>query len=108
MNEGIPILYDMALRPERICFALEQYINCPDQDTHRQVLREYLSTQIKGKEAANKTVRQLQRNVGYRSSLSKERLDELYARMCALAPEDRTPIRLQILIESTPFFADCV
>ena len=108
MNERIPILYDMKLRPEWIDFALEQYLKCPDEDVHRRVLREYLSTQMEGKEAAIKTASQLQRNVGYRSSIPKDRLEELYRRMSALAPEERTAIRLQILEESTPFFADCV
>ena len=108
MNERIPILYDMKLRPEWIDFALEQYLKCPDEEAHRKVLREYLFTQMEGKEAAIKTASQLQRNVGYRSSIPKDRLEELYRQMSALAPEERTAIRLQILEESTPFFADCV
>ena len=41
-------------------------------------------------------------------AIPKDRLEELYRRMSALAPEERTAIRLQILEESTPFFADCV
>ena len=108
MNERIPILYDMRLRPEWIDYALEQYLKCPDEETHRRILREYLSTQIQGKEAAIKTASQLQRNVGYRSPIPKERLESLYTKMCALAPENRLAVRLQILTESTPFFADCV
>ncbi len=108
MNERIPVLYDMALRPEWIDFALEQYVKCGDEDTHRQILRDYLSTQIKGKEAVVKTASQLQRNVGYRSAIPRDRLATLYARMCTLSPEDRLAVRLQILVESTPFFADCV
>ena len=108
MNERIPVLYNMRLRPEWIDFALEQYIQCPDEVEHRRVLRAYLANQIEGKEAALKTVTQLQRNVGYRSAIPKERLVELYAKMSALAPAERTPLRLQILEESTPFFADCV
>ena len=108
MNERIPILYDMRLRPEWIDFALEQYFTCPDEEAHRRLLREYLSTQIQGKEAAIKTVCRLQRNVGYRSVIPKARLKGLYRQMSALAPEERAPIRLQILEESTPFFADCV
>lgn len=108
MNERIPILYDMRLRPEWIDFALEQYLTSPDEEAHRRVLRKYLSTQIQGREAAIKTVCQLQRNVGYRSAIPKARLEELYRQMSTLAPEERTPIRLQILEEATPFFADCV
>jgi hypothetical protein len=45
---------------------------------------------------------------GYRSPFTQERLESLYTRMCALSPEDRLGVRLQILTESTPFFADCV
>ena len=108
MNERIPILYDMTLRPEWIDFALEQYLTCPDEATHRKVLREYLFAQLAGREAAIKTATQLQRNVGYRSPISKERLKDLYKQMSMLASEERTAIRLQILEESSPFFADCI
>jgi hypothetical protein len=108
MNERIPILYDMRLKPEWIDFALEQYLKCPDEEAHRKVLREYLSTQVQGKEAAIKIASQLQRNVGHRSPFSQDCLESLYTKMCALSPEDRLGVRLQILTESTPFFADCV
>ena len=108
MNERIPILYDMKLRPEWIDFALEQYIKCDDEAAHRKTLRDYLATQIQGKEAAIKTASQLQRNVGYRSLIPRERLEQFYAQMSTLSSENRAAIRLQILVESTPFFADCV
>ena len=108
MNERIPILYDMSLRLEWIDFALEQYLKCPDEAAHRQVLRQYLFTQMAGKESAIKTASQLQRSVGHRSSIPKTRLETLYWQMSALASEERTSIRLQILEEATPFFADCV
>lgn len=108
MNERIPLLYDMVLRPEWIDFALEQWVKKPDEGTHRNCLREYLSGQVKGQEALVKTASQLQRNVGPRSRISQERLRELHQEMAKLAPEDRSTIRLTILEESTPFFADTV
>ena len=108
MNERIPVLYDRALRPEWIDYALEQWIKNPDEEEHRRLLREYLSIRIKGAEAAIKTASQLQRNVGPRSLIPRERLEALYQEMANLAADERAAIRLKILEESTPFFADCV
>ncbi len=108
MNERIPLLYDMVLRPEWIDFALEQWIKNPDEEKHRTCLREYLAGRVKGQEALIKTASQLQRNVGPRSPIVQERLQELYRDMTTLAPEQRSATRLAILEESTPFFADSV
>ena len=81
MNERIPLLYDMTLRPEWIDFALEQWIKNPNEDEHRACLREYLTGHIKGKEVIIKTASQLQRNVGSRSRIPQERLRSLYDQM---------------------------
>ncbi len=108
MNERIPLLYNMVLRPEWIDYALEQWIKNPDEEEHRKCLREYLTGRIKGHEALMKTASQLQRNVGPRSRIPQERLRELYNQMEKLAPEERSESRLIILEESTPFFADVV
>ncbi len=108
MNERIPVLFDRMLRPEWIDYALEQYLKCPDPAAHRRVLQEYLKDQVKGEVSRQKVVRQLQRSVGYLSTIPHERLEDIYRRMSALAPEERWPIRLEILEEATPFLADCV
>lgn len=108
MNERIPLLYDMVLRPEWIDFALEQWVKNPDEEQHRKCLREYLANQIGGHEALIKTASQLQRNVGPRSRIPQERLQELHHEMAKVASEERSATRLIILEESTPFFADAV
>lgn len=108
MNERIPIRYDVNLLPEWIDYALEQYIKCSYETAHRKVLQKYIEPQIKGKGIAPKIVTQLIRIVGARSPLSSERLRLFYAKMSLLSPEERTSIRLQILMETTPFFSDCV
>lgn len=108
MNERIPVMYDRALHPEWIDFALEQYLRAEDEDALRKVLCDYLRPQIQGVETINKTARQLQRTVGFRSSLSKERLTEIYCQMSAMAPDQRAALRLQLLTKSTPFVEDCL
>jgi len=108
VNERIPLLYDMVLRPEWIDFALEQWIKNPDEEAHRTCLRKYLADRVKGQEALIKTASQLQRNVGPRSPIPQERLLNLYQEMVKHAPEERSSTRLAILEESTPFFADSV
>jgi hypothetical protein len=107
MNERIPVQFDRALRPEWIDFALEQRFQTDDEKALRRVLRDYLEPQIKGTEALQKTIGQLQRTVGHRAALPETRLREFHVEMGKLPPEARTPIRLAILTESHPFFADC-
>lgn len=108
MNERIPIMYDRALRPEWIDFALEQYLRAKDEDALRKVLYDYLRPQISSEQTLQKTVRQLQRTVGFKSSLSKERLEEIHRLMSAMAPDQRGALRVQVLAESTPFVNDCI
>jgi hypothetical protein len=108
VNERIPILYDRALRPEWIDFALEQYLRATDEDALRKVLCDYLRPQIQGAETVNKTARQLQRTAGFKSSLSRERLAEIHCQMSAVSPDQRAALRLQLLVESTPFVEDCL
>jgi len=108
MSDRIPILFDRALRPEWLDYALEQSMQCADPVRQRQVLRIYLEPRIKGQEALNKTVTQLQRVVGPRSPLAQARRGALHEAMGKLAPDERTPLRLQLLLGASPFFADCV
>ena len=108
MSDLIPIRFDRALRPEWLDFALEQFIRRPDEASQRQALREYLQPQVVGKEALDKIITQLQRIVGPRSPMPREHLCARHERMGQLAPDQRAPIRLSLLTEASPFFADCV
>jgi len=108
MSDLIPIRFDRALRPEWLDFALEQFIRRPDEASQRQALREYLEPQITGKEALDKTITQLQRIVGSLSPVSQDSLCVSHKMMGQLAPDQRTPIRLSLLMQASPFFADCV
>jgi hypothetical protein len=108
MSDRIPIRFDRTLRPEWLDFALEQSVRCSEKGSERRVLGEYLGPQIKGKEALKKTITQLQRVVGPISPLTRERLCADHERMGQLAPDARTPIRLALLMQSSPFFDDCV
>ena len=108
MNERIPIMYDRALRPEWIDFALEQYLHAADEATLRKLLTEHLRPQIRGIETLQKTVRQLQRTVGFASPIPKVRLTEIHCQMSALSPDQRSSLRVQLLSEATPFVDDCL
>ena len=108
MNERIPIMYDRALRPEWIDYALDQYLQAKDEKELRKVLYDYLRPQIQGEQTLQKTARQLQRTVGYKSKIPKERLTEIHRQMSAMAPDQRAELRLQLLSESTPFVDDCI
>ena len=108
MSDRIPIRFDRALRPEWLDFALEQSVRLPDTTGQRQALREYLSSQIVGKEALDKTITQLQRIVGLTSPVTREQLCTFHARMSQLSPDERTSIRLSLLMQASPFFVDCV
>ena len=108
MNDRIPVMYDRALRPEWIDFALEQYLQSTNEDALRKVLCDYLRPQVRGIETVTKTARQLQRTVGYKSCLTRDKLAAIHRRMSAISPDQRAPLRLQLLSESTPFVDDCM
>ena len=108
VGERIPLRFDRDLRPEWIDFSLAAYVREPDEQLHREALRVYLADQIVGQEALNKTITQLQRTAGSRSVVGQARLEEFYAQMLALPPDERALLRLQLLEESIPFFGDTV
>ncbi len=108
MNQRIPIMYDRALRPEWLDFALDNYLRATDEPTYRQTLVEHLRPQILGVEALRKTVDQLQRIVGYKSVVSRARLTEIHCQMLTLSPDKRATLRLQLLVEASPFLSDCL
>jgi hypothetical protein len=108
MSDRIPILFDRALRPEWIDFALEQYLVSESEAQLRMTLRKFMSSHVEGVFTQQKTALQLQRAVGYKSPLSRSDLESYYERLATLKPEDRNPLRLEILCRSNQFFADCV
>lgn len=108
MNQRIPIMYDRPLRPEWIDFALEQYLQAEDEVTLRKALFEYLRPQIRGVETLEKTARQLQRTVGFKSSIPNDRLCEIHSQMSSLSPDQRSALRVHLLSEATPFVDDCL
>ncbi len=108
MNERIPILFDRALRPEWIDFALEKRFQVDGESAFRRAVRDHLARQMNGAEAVRKTVSQLQRTVGFRTPIPEERLRASLEQMHKLSPDARTPVRLALLMQSQPFFADCV
>lgn len=108
MNERIPLLFDRALRPEWIDYALEQWILNTDPTQHRLTLQNYLQGRLQGSEAIAKTVTQLQRCIGPQSVIPHERLRLFYEMMSGHASGDRSAIRLTLLEESNPFFSDCL
>ncbi len=108
MSGRIPILYDRALRPEWIDFALEQYLTSSSEATLRKTLRDFLQSSISSQQTLQKTALQLQRAVGYRTSLTRIDLENYYQQLAALEPKERNPLRLEILCRSNPFFLDCV
>lgn len=103
-----PILFDRALRPEWIDFALERYLASESEAALRTELREWLGKRGLDHESAQKITLQLQRIVGYRSSMDRSALDAAYRSMCSLSPDDRNDIRLSLLSQNTPFFGDCL
>lgn len=109
MNEGrIPILFDRAVKPEWIDFALEQYLVSKNEAELRTTLRTFMCSHADGVFTQQKTALQLQRIVGYKSPISREELESYYERLAELKPDDRTPLRLEMLCRSNEFFADNV
>jgi len=108
MSGRIPILFDRALRPDWIDFALEQYLSSESESQLRTNLRIFLAPSITSPTTIQKTALQLQRTVGYRTPLSRRELEEYYARLAAMKPDERNPLRLEILCRSNAFFLDCV
>ena len=101
-------MFDRALRPEWLDYALDQSVRIPDDAQQRQALREYLGPQIKGVEALAKTITQLQRIVGPNSPVPREQVCAHHELMSQLAPDQRASIRLSLMIKASPFFSDTV
>ncbi len=108
MSHRIPILYDAALRPEWIDYALDQYISAASEPELRATLTKYLLPQIKGAVTLDKAVRQLQRTAGYKSQLPQDQLAALHCKMSALSPSERVEFRIYLLTASNQFVSDCI
>ena len=106
MNQRIPVMYDRALRPEWIDFALDNYLRATEEPTYRKALADHLRPQILGVDALRKTVGQLQRIVGFTSPVPRPRLSEIHCEMLSLSPDKRADLRLQLLLEASPFVTD--
>ncbi len=108
MSARVPILFDRAIRPEWIDFALEQFLKSNTEGELRATLREFLNPFVNDPVTLQKTALQLQRTVGFRSTLSRSYLEHSYIKLSEMKPDDRTSLRLEILCSSNQFFADCV
>jgi hypothetical protein len=108
MSGRIPILFDRALQPQWIDFALEQFLSSESEAALRATLRKFMSAHAEGVFTQQKTALQLQRAVGYKSPLSRKNLECYYDALALLKPDDRNPLRLEILCRSNTFFADNV
>jgi hypothetical protein len=108
VNERIPIIYNRALRPEWIDFALDSYLGTTDEAAFRNKLIEHLRPQILGVDALRKTAGLIQRIVGFKSTIPRARLSEIHCKMMALPPDERADLRLHLLLESSPFLKDCL
>jgi hypothetical protein len=106
--ERIPIRYDRAVKAEWLDYALEQAVVAQNASSCRSALKVYLEPRVKGTEAKIKTVTQLMRVVGTASPIPRERLEALHAEMVKSSPDQRNHLRLQLLVEASPFFSDCV
>lgn len=103
MSERVAVMFDRSLKPEWIDFALEKFIQSSSEESLRAELRAWLKEKGLGEYTVNKTALQLQRTVGYRSSLSRSELEEAYASLRELAPDKRDKLRLDVLLRSNDF-----
>ena len=108
MNEKIPIHFGAVLKPEWIDYALEQFVNSKDEKELSVILSNYLEVEISSATTMRKTLKQLQRTVGYLSVISKEKLSICYNEMVKLSPSQRNEYRFILLVESNPFLKDVV
>ena len=97
------VMFDRALRPEWVDYALEKFVNSTVEASLRRDLRLWLEQQGFGKDTVIKTALQLQRTVGYRSVYSRIELEEFYADLLSLPVNERDALRFGILLRSNTF-----
>jgi hypothetical protein len=108
MNDRRPILFDRALKPEWLDYALAEYAQADDEVALREALRSHLATSVKAGYQLQKTTLQLQRVAGFRSSIPRDRLLAFLVELRQLPPDARASVRVRLLCESNPFVHDLV
>ena len=103
-----PILFDRTLQPELFDFALAESCGGADDPALRRALAGYLGNRAAGAVTIEKTIRQLSRAVGPKSSVPREVLCAGLDAMSRLDPAQRDAERLRLLCLSNTFVADCV
>jgi hypothetical protein len=107
VNGRKPVLFDRAIQPEWIDFTLANLFEGSDLVQLRRELESLLASLGLDFTTVQKTARQLQRIAGHTSPLSRERLEADYSSLQQLSPDDRHSVRLQLIFDASPFFADC-
>lgn len=107
MTGHLPLRFDGVLRPEWVDFAVAYVAASSSEQEYLQGLRSHLAPHIAGRVALAKSVTLLQQTVGFRSPLGREHIVECAREMALLSPEGRTILRLRLVLEASPFFADC-
>jgi hypothetical protein len=108
VNGRKPVIFDRAVKPEWIDFALDLFLSGLGEAEMRKELESMLRANGLDFTTVQKTARQLNRFVGHKTCLGHDRLERDRQRLARLAPEDRNAIRLQLIIDASAFFADCV
>lgn len=108
MNDKVPVMFDRALRPEWVDYALERFLESHSEASLRNELRGWLQKKGFGKYTVMKTALQLQRIVGYRSPMSRAELEEAYNQLRSMKPDLRQRLRLELMMKANPFFNDIV
>lgn len=107
MTDRIPVMFDRALKPQWIDYGLSVRFTARSESQFAEVVRTQIADELGGPDALRKTVGLLQRTVGFRSSITESRLHWFFDKMASCSPDGRSHLRLQLLKEAHPFFADC-
>jgi hypothetical protein len=108
MKNRLIVQFDAAILPEWIDFGLEKFIQSSSEVELRNLLRNFLGPQIGDDVTLNKTVLQIQRICGYRSTEKRETLEHFLSELGEIDASKRNTIRFKLLMESNTFFSDCV
>jgi len=108
MNGRKPVVFDRAIRPDWIDTALDRFLSGISEPELRRELESMLAAKGLDINTTQKSARQLIRLVGHKTVHSRQRLVNDYELMASMGPDDRNAIRLQLIYDASPFFADCV
>jgi hypothetical protein len=101
------VQFDRALRPEWLDRALAVRAETQDGQTFRNTFMAHLEGQVRGPSTRARLAQQFQRMVGHRSRLPATRLSAALEVIKREPEPVRERERLRLLLESTPFLADC-